>query len=331
MDKLVSVVIVNWNGEKFLRKCINSFLQQTYSNIEIIVIDNDSTDNSVSIIKEFSKKNVKLIENKNIGYAGGANTGIDISNGQYVMIANPDIILKDNYIELCIEKFNEDEKIASVIGKLLKYDFDEDKILDVIDSAGISLSHKRHGIDIGQNDLDVGQFEKDRRIFGACGAAVIYRKEALEAIKIDNEYFDSDFFAYKEDIDIAWRLNLYGYINYYIHNAIVYHGRGMNSSSGILETIRNRKNQSEFLKGISFRNQYLMLIKNENTNTYKRDKFGIWIEFLKYIIFFMFFDRGCLKYLKEIKRLKPLMIKKRNIIMQNVKLSDSEIYKLFDL
>lgn len=331
MDKLVSIAIVNWNGEKYLYKCIESLLNQNYKDIEIIVIDNDSTDNSVKIIEENFENDVVLVKNKNTGYAGGANKGIELSKGDYVVIANPDIVFGENYIENCIKKFSEDEAIGAVTGKLLKYDFELDKKLNVIDSVGIAFNHYRQGIDIGQNTIDEGKYETDKQIFGVCGAAAIFKREALENININNEYFDNDFFAYKEDIDICWRLNLYGYKCYYVHNAIAYHGRGMNSSKGFLNTIKNRKSQSEFLKGISFRNHYLMIIKNETHSSFKRDKFKIYIGLMKYIIFFALFDWKCLKYINEIKSKKELMKSKRNQILKNIKISDEEIYKLFDL
>ena len=331
MKKLISAVIVNWNGEKYLYKCINSLLEQDYDNTEIIIIDNDSTDRSVEIIKEHFIDKVKLIQNANIGYAGGANTGIENSNGDFVMIANPDVVFEGDYLSKCIKKLEEDKKNAAVIGKLLKYDFDKDEIINVIDSAGMELNHKRQGREIGQNDADVGQYEKNRRVFGVCGAAAVFKRESLEEVKVNNEYFDSDFFAYKEDVDISWRLNLYGFKCYYIHDAVAYHGRGMNSSKGIINTIKARRKQSEFLKGISFRNHYLMLIKNESKGSYKKDKLGIYVDFIKYMTFFLLFDFKCFKYLKQVKEMKPKALEKRKVIMKNTKLNDEEIYKLFDL
>ena len=331
MNKRVSIVIVNWNGEKYLHKCIKSLVEVDYDNMEIIIIDNGSSDNSVKIIEDNFKDEVKLVKNKNEGYAGGANKGIHISSGEYVLIANPDIIFTEDYISKLVEKLEESDENAAAIGKLLKYDFDKNEIINVIDSAGIRLNHKRQGMDIGQNDEDKGQYENDRRVFGVCGAAALFKRKALEEIKIKNDYFDSEFFAYKEDIDLCWRLNLYGFKCLYVHDAIAYHGRGMNSSKGLINTIKNRRSQSEFLKGISFRNHYLMLIKNEVQYTYKKDKLGIFIDWMKYIIFFLLFDFKCLKYIKEIKKYKDNALEKRKVIMENVKISNEEIYKLFDL
>lgn len=331
MDKKVSVAIVNWNGEEYLKKCIYSLLEVNYSNLEILVIDNGSTDNSIKIIKDSFKDKVILIENENIGYAGGANTAIKKSSGDYVLIANPDIIFGKEYIKKLVDELERDEKNAASSGKLLKYDFDNDKIINVIDSAGISLNHKRQGYDRGQNEVDSGQYDKNERVFGVCGAASLFKREALEQIKVNEEYFDNDFFAYKEDIDLCWRLNLYGYKCIYVHDAISYHGRGMNSSKGIINTINNRRKQSEFLKGISFRNHYFMIMKNEREYSYRKDKLGIYIDLMKYLIFFLFFDFKCFKYIKQINKDKTKMLKKREHIMKNIVLNDEEIYKLFDL
>lgn len=331
MDKKVSVAIVNWNGEKYLKKCINSLLEVNYSNLEILVIDNGSTDNSIKIIKDNFADKVILIKNENIGYAGGANTAIEKSCGDYVLIANPDIIFGKNYINRLVEELEKDEKKAAASGKLLKYDFDKDEIINVIDSAGISLNHKRQGYDRGQNEVDSGQYDKDERVFGVCGAAPLFKREALEKVKIDKEYFDNDFFAYKEDIDLCWRLNLYGYKCIYVHDAVSYHGRGMNSSKGIINTINNRRKQSELLKGISFRNHYFMIMKNERKYSFKKDILGIYIDLMKYLTFFLFFDLKCFKYIKQIKESKIKMLKKRESIMRNVILNDEEIYRLFDL
>lgn len=331
MEKLVSIAIVNWNGEKYLYKCIKSLLNQNYKNIEIIIIDNDSSDKSIKIIEENFINDIILVRNKNTGYAGGANKGIEVSKGEYIIIANPDIVFGENYIVNCINKFKEDTTIGAITGKLLKYDFETDKKLNVIDSVGIGLNHYRQGIDIGQNEVDDGKYDIDRRVFGVCGAAAVFTREALDSIKINNEYFDNDFFAYKEDIDICWRLNLYGYKCYYVHDAIAYHGRGMNSSKGFINTIRNRKSQSDFLKGISFRNHYLMLIKNEMNDSFNKDKMKIYIGFIKYIAFFALFDWKCLKYIKEIEEKKQLMKIKRKEILKNVNISNEAIYRLFDL
>ena len=120
MDKKVSVVIVNWNGEKYIKKCIDSLLKVNYDNFEVIVIDNGSTDDSIKIIKDSFSENVILIENENIGYAAGANNGIKNSTGDYVLIANPDIVFGADYISKLVDSLEENKENAAAIGKKMK-------------------------------------------------------------------------------------------------------------------------------------------------------------------------------------------------------------------
>jgi len=330
---LVTAVIVNYNNRLYLERCINSILNQTYGKVEIIFIDNVSTDGSYEFVKEkFQKYNINLIKNnKNVGYAGGANQGIKLANGEYVLILNPDIVLEPNFIEICIETLNIDSRVASVSGKLLKYDFVRDQKLNIIDSTGIVVEHDRMAVDRGQNIEDCGQYNNIEHIFGVCGAAAFYKKEALEHVKVCDEYFDEDFFAYKEDVDLSWRLNLYGYKCYYNPNAVAYHGRGLGGSrGGIKNFINNRKNQSEFLRGISFRNHYLMLLKNETKYTFKRDKFKILKRTFLFLCYALLYERFIFKYIMQTFKLKNKMLKKREIIMQNTNISNFELYKLFD-
>ncbi|TDT52017.1 GT2 family glycosyltransferase [Fonticella tunisiensis] len=332
MNELVSVVIINYNNKDYLGRCINSILNQTYKNTELIFIDNVSKDGSFDYVdKTFTSENIVKIRNmENLGYAGGANQGIRLSKGKYVLVMNPDVILEPNFIEECYNFINQDESIAAVSGKLLKYDFNRDVKLNIIDSTGITINRSRRAVDRGQNTEDIGQYEDTEQIFGVCGAAAFYRKSALEDIKIDQEYYDEDFFAYKEDVDLSWRLNLYGYKCMYYPNAIAYHGRGLGGSKGgIRNFIKNRKSQSEFLRGISFRNHYLMLIKNETVDTYKRDKYKIMKRTLLFLGYAVFYERFIFKYIKDILKYKNRMFEKRKVIMKNRKISSEELKRLF--
>lgn len=332
MEKLVSVAIVNFNNKSYLERCINSILSQSYKNIEIIFIDNCSSDGSFEHVSNlFNKGNIKIVKpDNNLGYAGGANFGIELSSGEYVMIMNPDVILDKDFVKNCYEFMQGDSEVAAINGKLLKYDFDRDLKLDIFDSAGICVERSRRAYDRGQNQEDTGQYENTEVIFGVCGASPFYKRSALEDIKIGKEYFDEDFFAYKEDIDLSWRLNLYGYKNMYYPKAIAYHGRALGGSrGGIKNFINNRKAQSEFLRGISFRNHYLMLIKNETKESLKGNRFLIFKRFISFIMYSIIFERFNFKYLLQILKMKNKMVKKREVIISNIETRKENISELF--
>lgn len=330
MKKIVSVIIINWNNKGYIKHCMNSILNQTFKNLEIIFIDNESKDGSFEYFeKEFQDLNcIKIKNDKNLGYSGAANQGIRKASGEYVIILNPDILMKENFIENLYNFAEKDEKIAAISGKLLKYDFLNNKKLDIIDSAGIVMTKSRGFFDRGQNDKDIGQYEKVDRVFGVCGAAPFYRKKSLEDLKIEEEYFDEDFFAYKEDVDLSWRINLYGYKCMYLPNAVAYHGRGFDKSNeGIVSYVKNRNKKSVFIRKLSFRNNLLLQLKNETEETLKKDYLSIKKRNLKYLIYCMIFEPKVLGALKEVKELRDSMKKKNEIIKSNIK----DIKNLYDV
>lgn len=327
MKDTVSVIIINWNNKSYIEKCINSIIQQTFKNIELIFIDNNSKDNSYEYFCEkYPKQNfIKIKNDNNLGYSGAANQGIDIANGEYVMIINPDIVMEPDFVDKLYAYTISDDSIAAVSGKLLKYDFTNDKKLNYIDSAGIVMFRSRRCIDRGQNEEDLGQYNSTEQVFGVCGAAPFYRKAALEKVKIEKEYFDEDFFAYKEDIDLSWRFNLAGLKCMYYPEAVAYHGRGLGSShGGVFGFIKHRKTQSKFLRGISYRNDMLMLYKNETKLSYKRDKCKILKRKFLFICYMTIFEQFNFKFLVQALKLKSKMLYKKRIF-------EGEIHEISDI
>jgi GT2 family glycosyltransferase len=169
---LISVVVLNWNGSKVLRQCLDSLRAQTYTPVEIIVVDNASTDNSVNLVKELFP-DVKLILNeKNIGFGGGNNVGIGASQGRYIMMLNNDTRLDPKCIEelkRCIEK---DERYGTCASKiLLEY---EDNL---IDAAGIVVCPD--GLSIGRGRLEKGDlYNEEVEVFFASDCACLYRRDS---------------------------------------------------------------------------------------------------------------------------------------------------------
>lgn len=330
---LISLVIINYNNKSYLKRCINSIFEQTYKNLEIIFIDNESKDGSYDFMKEeYLNRDILLIRNEvNNGYAGAANQGIKLSKGKYVMILNPDIIMENDFIEKMRGFIESDDSIGALSGKLLKYDFENDKKLNYIDSAGIIMFKSTRCIDRGQNEEDLGQYDNTEQVFGVCGAAPLYRRSALEDVAIDCEYFDEDFFAYKEDVDLSWRLNLAGFKNMYYPKAIAYHGRGLGrSKGGIISFIKHRSNQSEFLRGISYRNDILMFLKNDINGFLKKYSMNRNKRKIGLMIYMLVFERFNYKYYKQAKELEEKMLKKREYVRKiyNNAINEVDIDKL---
>ncbi len=332
----ISIVIIHYNTPEYLETCIESILGQSYPNIEVIFIDNNSPDKTgLNFVKKKYEHldNFKLIYNmKNLGYAKAANQGIKIGNdAKYIVITNPDIIYSKDYFTNCVERIKKDAKTASITGKVYKYDFDRKKKTDIIDTVGLFAYKNRRFIDDGQGLIDEGQFNEEADVFGVSGACPLYRKEALEDVKINNEYFDEDFFMYKEDVDLAWRLKIYGWKSLYYPKAIAYHGRGTGVHRRFFnkEILQVRERLSKFQKHYSFRNQYLMQAKNEFFSNFILDFFWIMSRKTLMFIYITFKEPYLWKSYFQYLKLLPKILKKRRVIMRNKKISAGKMRKYF--
>lgn len=330
----VNVNILTWNASKYLKICLESVLALDYPNFEILVIDNDSQDDTKDIIQKYLDKNnkIRFIENKkNLGFALGHNQGIKKTDGKYILVLNQDALVSPDFLSKAVEVLENDEKIAALQPKILKYDFKEKKPKDIFDTTGLLMLKNRRILNRGQGEKDNGQFDKEEEIFGADGAAPIYRRLALEETKIEDEYFDSSFFAYKEDVDLAWRLKLYGWKAIYIPSIVAYHERGAGESASrkSLDILKERKKISLFAKRISFKNQRLMQIKNEILSLYLYHFIPIIWKEIRAWGYVLFFEPRILKILPEMLKSLPKAFGKRRIIMKKKKIGFREMKKWF--
>jgi GT2 family glycosyltransferase len=210
---LISVVVLNWNGMTVLDRCLGSLEHQTYSSLEIIVVDNASTDGSAEWVRA-KFPNVRLIVNeRNLGFGGGNNIGIRAVSGRYIMMLNNDTRLDSQCIEELKRTIEKDERYGACASKIL-LEYEE----DLIDAAGIVVCPD--GLSIGRGRLEKGdRYDEEVEVFFASDCACLYRKEMLDDIGL----YDEDFFAYAEDTDLGWRARLAGWKAYYVPEAIVYY------------------------------------------------------------------------------------------------------------
>jgi len=400
---MVTISLINYNGKKFVFQAIESAVNQSYSNLEIILIDNASTDGTREEIEKkipeweerrrkikcglqkgtseeippnppFSKGGtndgnnfIKYIKNAdNAGFGKPHNEAMKMMKGDFILLLNYDAILKLDYIKNALEIFK-DERVGSVQGKLLRYDFNKNELckdkeslkLNVIDTTGLMMFKNRRIVCIGQGQPDKGQFEKEKEIFGADGAAPIYRKKALEDVKLEiidlrhtpcpsqegnknsplergkgcvYEYFDENFFMYKEDVDLAWRMRLAGWKAIYTPKAVAYHGRGSGDSmaKNYFDIIKERRKINNFAKYLSFKHQRLMQIKNDfpsllftkHLPQFMIKEVGAWI-------YMAIFERFTFRVLKDLYRDVPLFLKKRKLVMKKKRVGAKEMERWF--
>jgi len=348
MHPKVSINIVTFNGERFLPDLLKSIANQTFQDFVVRVIDNGSSDNSISFIKNNYPQAAVLRNVKNLGFTTAHNQGIrfaldkwpnDGQKDKYVLVVNQDTILEPDFIECLVQVADRDPTIASLGGKMLKL-FEEnilDEYLnekvksDVIDTTGIITLRSRRMVDRGAGEKDVGQFDEQKNVFGISGAIIMYRASALAKAKIGDEYFDEDFFMYKEDVDMAWRFLNLGFSNMYVPKAIAYHYRGAygKDKKGIIETIKNRMQKPKLINYWSFRNHWYSLLKNDHlANILFHLPFIAFYESKK-VIYVLLFEQGTIPAIFECLIKTPKMFSKRRVIMSNKQVGAREIRQWF--
>jgi len=211
---LVSIIIPNLNGEKFLEDCLESLREQTCRNFEIILIDNGSTDNFVSRAKKFFPE-VKIIKNQeNLGFAKANNQGFEISKGEYIATLNNDTVVDRNWLKELVAVAEKDENIGMVASKILLA-----KEGNKIDSVGVNIALDGMTKQRGGLEIDRGQYDREEEILFPSACAALYKRKMLDEIG----FFDEDFFAYCEDSDLGLRGRLAGWKAVYAPKAIVRH------------------------------------------------------------------------------------------------------------
>jgi GT2 family glycosyltransferase len=208
-----SIVIVNWNGKKHLARCLPSLIAQTYQDFEIIIVDNGSEDGSPAFIQQ-QYPTACLIENEqNRGFAAPNNQGIAVARGRYVVTLNNDTELSPNWLQALVAAADAHPEMGAFASLIAFHDRPT-----MIDSAGLSVSLAGIGCQSRMGE-DVGRVREPEEVFGACAAAALYRRELLQDVGL----FDEDYFAYYEDVDLAWRARLRGWRAMLVPQAVVYH------------------------------------------------------------------------------------------------------------
>lgn len=214
MKPTASVIILNWNGRRFLESCLSSVLRQTYRDYEVVLLDNGSNDGSVEFVRERFPEVRVIRSDRNLGFAEGNNRAIKATAGGYIATLNNDTEVEPGWLQALVEAIESTDRVGMCASKVLYADRP-----DLIDSAGIypgwsgTMWNRWHG------ERDECNISTPIEVFGPCAAAALYRREMLEEIGP----FDEAFFAYLEDADLAWRARLAGWKCLYVPAARVYH------------------------------------------------------------------------------------------------------------
>ena len=262
----VDVVVVTWNAAAYLPDCLQSLRALERPPASVVVVDNASTDGTASIVRsEFPE--VRLIEpGGNTGFCRANNLGIAATDSPYVLVLNPDTRLEPRFLEELLPAFD-DPDVGIVAGKLLRFDG------TTVDSAGQELARSRQPRDRGHGRPDRGELDSDVEVFGACGAAALYRRAMLAGI-VDpgGQYFDESFFAFYEDLDLAWRARRLGWKAAYRHRAVGYHARGATAGGpAVLRRLAALLGRSPEIRFHIVKNRYLTILRNDTVGDYLRN------------------------------------------------------------
>jgi GT2 family glycosyltransferase len=277
----LSIHIATWNGMDVFPEFCASLDKQTVGDCRVLIVDNGSTDEVETFVRAQMSQAVFLRNPKNLGFAAAHNQGIRFAlehwqgenlSERFILVANQDLLLMPTFLEELLKDARAHPEAGAWGGKLLRAfrepageeGWKETIRSDVIDTTGLRASRGGAFFERGAGEMDRGQYDRSEEVFGVSGAVVLFRAQALEDVRDGQEFFDADFFSYKEDIDLCWRLRRAGWEIRYVPSAVAYHHRGMSGSprSSWWKRLRERRGQSTMRRYWSLRNHSFLLIKN---------------------------------------------------------------------
>ena len=251
-NKLVSIIIVNWNGKKWLKNCFDSINEQSYKNIEVIFVDNNSIDDSAEYVTNNWPKTIIVNNNTNSGFAEGNNLGLKHAKGELIYLLNNDTMLEKSCVEELVAFINGNKKIASVQSKMIQ--LNNNKKLDVVGSYWTSTGFLYHYGAGG--DASKKMYNTPLPVYSNKGASMMLRRSVVDKVGL----FDSDFWCYYEEGDLCARFWLAGYECWYCPEAVMYHAGG-----GTSITFAN-----DYIQFHNFKNKLLSFLKCfENETLFK--------------------------------------------------------------
>jgi len=317
-NELVSVTIVTYNSGRFIKGCLETVLAQHYPHLEVIVVDNASTDGTVDILEQFEERCQIVYNEENVGFAAAQNQAIGLASGEWILTLNPDVLMLGGFIQALVDAGHIHPRIGSVCGKLLtipaSFVIPERPL---VDSTGIYFTPMLRHLDRGSQQVDNGHFRRYEYVFGASAAAALYRRAMIEDVSVDGEFFDTDFFVYREDADVAWRAQLLGWRCIYTPHASGYHVRKVLPG--------NRRALPSIINMHSVKNRFLMRIKNMTWDLYRRNFFSILVRDAVVIGCCLLREHSSLKAFWHLARQWDRAWRKRREIMRRRRVNDEYI------
>lgn len=336
---LVTIQLAVYNGEKYIRHCLRAVKAQTYPNLQVVIWDNSSTDCTRDIIKtEFPE--YRLIEHsRNIGMWPAHEELLKRTHGTYILALSVDVIVDEHFVERAVSVASQDAHIGAIQAKVYQYNIErlmEGQRLNghTIDSCGFSLMRDRTVRNIGHGEQDHGQYDTAREIFGVEGAVPFFRRIALEDCCTCGMVWDKDYFWYGDDLDLAWRMRLYGWREMFAPSVIAYHDRSTTRSHahGIWEAIRHMHERRRIpltKRRLDWANTRFTITKNDAIINILKD--FLWILKREVMVcgYMLLFEPGVFLEIPRFLRLLPRMLCRRKEILARARITPKIMRRWF--
>jgi GT2 family glycosyltransferase len=299
---LVSIGVVTWNSARDLVPCLDAVRAQRHQPLELLVGDNASADDTRALLESHTTPGERRYFPANLGFSAAHNALIRESRGAYYVTLNPDVVLDAGFVGALVEALEAAPRAGSATGKLRRAEPP-----GVIDSTGIVMHRSQRHFDRGADEIDRGQYDAPAAVFGVSGAAGCYRRAMLDAVAIDGEVFDEDFFAYREDADLAWRAQLLGWDAIYVPAATATHVRRV--------TPERRGSLPPAINRYGVRNRFLLRLKNQTLGHAVRFAVPGLARDAQVVGYVLAREWSSLPGLADVVRLLPRTLRKRRAIM----------------
>ncbi len=304
MERDYSVVIVTHNSAPDIAKALQHLYSQTLKPKTTVIVDSGSKDNTIPIVKTLQYTNLKVIElQNNVGFASALNIGIENTDSPWILSLNPDTRMEILYSENILNalSYYRYDRIASGTGRLVRLEQ-----TNILDSCGIYINPTWRHFDRGSNKVISHSYIQPGFVFGATGAASFYNREALEDVQLEKSKFDPLFHSYREDAEIAFRLQQRGWKTVYIPYAVCYHRRQV--------LPEKRSKLSKHINYHSLKNRYLLRLYHQTFTNLILTLPIILPREIGIVLYLIFKERNSLKAYRWLWNNRKLIIERRKEI-----------------
>jgi len=323
----VTISILLYNSAEDIESCLAGIRDQTRAPDSVVILDNASSDDGLDLSRAALPGAIFERSEVNLGFAGGQNRAMSIAPAEFHLVLNPDCRLRRDFLERAVEALEGDPTAGAVSGRLLRFRMEDPEGVapdlpgDRLDSTGMVALRNRRVLDRGSEEEAAGHYLAPAYVFGPSGAAALYRREMLEDVAFHGEFFDESFFAYREDVDLAWRALLLGWRCRYVPSAVARHRRRVAPG--------RRHRTSAQVNRSSVRNRWQMILKNELASGWLAD----WIEVVgretAILGYLALRERHSLLAFRDLARNLPELTAKRRSVMRRRVASDAEMLAWF--